>query len=51
MMRQRMVRIGYADFGIRANAAFPAEHHGGNARQIGLERNRLQIEHQLHIVR
>ena len=50
MMRERMVRIGNADFGIRANAAFAAEHHGGDACQVGLERDRLQIEHQLHII-
>ena len=50
MMRQRMVRIGNADFGIGAHAAFAAEHHGRDARQVGLERDRLQIEHQLHVV-
>src|SRR5947207_967176 len=33
MMRERMVRIGHADFRIRTNAAFAAEHHGGDARQ------------------
>src|SRR5438046_6363978 len=50
MMRERMVRIGNADLRIRANAAFAAQHHGGDAGEIRLECDGLQIEHHLYVI-
>ena len=48
---QRMVRIGHADLRIGPQAALAAEHHRRDAREVGLERDHLQVEHQLHVVR
>ena len=50
MVGQRMVRIGDPDFRISADASFPAQHHRGDACQVGLKRDHLQIEHQLHVI-
>lgn len=51
MMCQRMMRIGHADLGIRADAAFTAQHHRRHASQVRLKRDDLQIEHQLDVIR
>src|SRR5262245_9716886 len=45
-----MVRLGDADFAITAYAALPTEQHGTNPRDVGLKRQRLQVEHQLHVI-
>ena len=44
------MRIGHADLGIRAQAALAAEHERRDARQVGLERDRLHVEHQRRVV-
>ena len=50
MVRQRMMRVGHADFRVSTTAAFAADHHRRNSGEIGLECDRLQIEHQLHVL-
>src|SRR5437868_3477784 len=50
MVRERMVRVGDADLGIGTHAALAPQHHCRNACQVGLKRDRLQIEHQLHVL-
>ena len=42
MVRQLMVRFGDADLIVTADARFAADHHGDDARQVGLERQGLQ---------
>src|SRR5258708_33348285 len=44
-----MVRIRNADFGVSPNASFMRDHETHNAGEVGLERQRLQIHHQLGI--
>src|SRR5262245_10161558 len=49
VVRQRVVRVGDANLRVDANAAFAAQHHGGDAGEVGLERDGLQLEHQLDV--
>ena len=49
-MRQRMVRLGHADLRIRPRALFLADHERDDARQIRLERQQLQVEHQRQVI-
>ncbi len=44
------MRIGHADLRIGPHAAFAPHHHRDDARQVGLERDDLQVEHQLDVV-
>ena len=46
MVRDAVVRVGYADLGIRAPADLSAEHEGAHPGQVGLIRQREQVEHQ-----
>ena len=50
VMRQRMMRIGHADFGIGAVAGFARELERDDARDVALQRQHLQIEHQPGVV-
>ena len=50
VMRQRMVRFGHADLRIGPRALFLAEHERDDARQVGLERQQLQVEHQREVI-
>ena len=45
-----MMRLRHADLRIRSRAALARELERDDARQIGLERQHLQVEHQLHVV-
>ena len=48
-MRYRMMRFGQANLGIRAIDVFARHHQRADARDVGLERERLQVEHQLDV--
>ena len=50
MVRQRMVRLRHADLRIGPRALFLAEHERDHARQIGLKRQHLQIQHQRQMI-
>ena len=50
MVRERMMRIRDANLRVRAQAAFAPHHHRDDPRRVGLERDDLQIEHQVHVV-
>ncbi len=50
MMRQRMVRVGDADFRIGSIAGFTSELKGDDARHIALQGEQLKIEHQPSMV-
>ena len=45
-----MVRVGHADLRIGARAHLAAEHERAHARQVGLEGQHLQVEHQLGVL-
>ena len=49
-MRQRMVRLGHADLRVRAGALFLADHERDDARQVGLKRQELQVQHQRQVI-
>ena len=48
-MRDGVMRLGQADLGIRAIDVFTRHHERGHARDVGLERQHLQIEHELGV--
>ena len=48
-MRQRVMRIRNSDFGIGSIRLFAADHEGDHSREIGLEGQDLQVEHQLRV--
>ena len=50
VVRQAVVRVGHADRTIRPVAALAADHERDDARQVGLERHRHQVEHQLDVL-
>ena len=50
VVRQRMVRFGHANLRVWARALFFADHEGNDAREIGLERQELQVEHQRQVI-
>src|SRR5262245_18737284 len=45
-----MVRFGNADLRIRARALFLADHERDDAREIGLERQQLQVQQQIQVI-
>ena len=47
MVRQRMVRLDDPDLRVRAVTDLAADHERDDPRQVGLQRQDLQIEHQL----
>ncbi len=49
-MRQRVVRVGYAALGVDFGAEIAREHHRCDARDVGLEREHLQVEQQLDVL-
>ena len=49
-MRERVMRFRHADLRIRSRALLLAEHERDDARQIGLEREHLQIHHQRQVI-
>ena len=49
-MRQRMVRLRHANLRIRARALFLADHERDDAREIGLKRQELQVQHQRQVI-
>ena len=51
VVRQRMVTVGDADFGIGARRSFAADHERRDARDIGLERDEHHVGHQAEVVR
>ena len=50
VVRQRMVRLGHADLRIGPRALLLADHERDDARQIGLERQHLQVHHQRQVI-
>ena len=50
VMRQRMVRLGHANLRIGPGALLLADHERDHARQVRLEREQLQVEHQLQVI-
>ena len=50
MVRHRMVRLGHADLRIGARAALARELERDDARHVRLQRQHLQIEHQLDVL-
>ena len=50
VMRQRMMRFGHANLRIRTRALFLADHERDDAREIGLKREELQVEHQRQVI-
>ena len=50
VMRQRMVRLGHANLRVRAGALLLADHERDDARQVGLKRQELQVEHQRQVI-
>ena len=46
VVRQRVVRIRHPDLGVRETALLAGHHEGDDARQVGLVREQLQVEHQ-----
>jgi hypothetical protein len=50
VMRQGMMRFGHADLRIGPRALLLADHEGDHARQIRLEREHLQVEHQVEVI-
>ena len=50
VVRQRMVRFGHADLRVRPGALLLADHERDDARQVGLKRQELQVEHQRQVV-
>src|SRR6185503_15788540 len=49
-MSERMMRIGDANLRIDSHTALAAQHHRCNPRQVRLERDHLELIHQLRIV-
>src|SRR5262245_45650188 len=49
-MADRMVRVGNADFRIRAIVLFTRELERDNARDVRLESQNLKVEHKLNVV-
>ena len=45
-----MVRLGHANLRVRTRALFLADHERDDARQVGLKRQELQVEHQRQVV-
>ncbi len=50
VMRERVVRFRHANLRIGPRALLLAEHERNDARQIGLEREHLQIHHQRQVI-
>ncbi len=50
VVRQAMVPIGNANLAVPSVASFPRQHERRNARNIGLQRQRHQVEHQLRML-
>ena len=50
VVRQRVVRFGHADLRIGSGALLLADHEGDHAREIGPERQELQVQHQGQVV-
>ena len=50
VMRERVMGIRHTDLRIRAGALLAAEHEGHDPCQVGLEREELQVEHQLEVL-
>ena len=50
MMRQRMMRFHVADFRVGAQTCLAPQHERNYACEVRLQRQNLQIEHQLGIV-
>ena len=50
MVGERMVRVGNADLGIALQAPLASDHHGRDAREVGLEGHHLEVEHQLDVL-
>ena len=50
VVRHRVVRLGQTDLGIRAIDVFPRHHQRADASDVGLERQHLQVEHQLDVL-
>src|SRR5580765_5547499 len=49
-MRQRMVRLGHADLRVRPRALLLADHERDDTREVRLERQQLQVEHQREMI-
>ena len=49
-MGHRVVRLGHADLRIRAGASLAGELESDDPRHVGLQRQHLQVEHQLDVV-
>ena len=49
-MRRRVMRLGHADLRIRARAHLSRELERDHARDVGLQREHLQVKHQLRVV-
>ena len=45
-----MVRLGHANLRIGTGALFLADHERDDARQVGLKRQHLQVEHQRQVI-
>ena len=50
VMRQRMMRIGHADLGVGAVARLARELERDHPRHVALQRQHLQVEHQLRVI-
>src|SRR5262249_31076781 len=50
VVRDRVVRIRYADLGIRPARDLTPDHERDDAREIGFVRQRLQVEHELGVL-
>src|SRR5262249_15066709 len=50
VMRQRVVRLGHADLRIRPRALLLADHERDHPRQVRLERQELQVEHDREVI-
>ena len=50
VVRERMVRIGHADLGVGAVAGLARELEGDDPRDVALQRQHLQVEHQPRVV-
>ena len=42
--------VGDAKLRVRAIVAIVSKHHRGNSRRVGLERERQQVVHQIHVI-
>ena len=49
MVRRRVEGLGYAEFRERAVADFSSHHECRDARDVGLKRERHQVEHQVRV--